>query len=176
MTYRRLDSRAATLADHLRALRATRAPAATLCVTPGPDAIAALFALWKAGHVAVPLHERLTPSEVDHARQTVNSSLHIDNHSLHELGGDAPREGRAPAESLGVGHGGAGSSLPPGVIACILTSGSTGPPRALGFTRETFAASAAAVARRLALGNPATAGASACRRATSAASRSSCGR
>lgn len=152
MTYRQLDTRAATLADRLRLPRTTPGAAATLCVTPGPDAIAVLFALWKAGYVPVPLHERLTPSEVDHARQTVNSSLHIDNRSLHNLADDALQKGHAPAESLGAGHGGATSSLHPGVIAFILTSGSSGPPKALGFTHETFAASASAVAHRLALG------------------------
>ena len=154
---------------------------ATLCATPGPDAIAALFALWKAGYAAVPLHERLTPSEVAHARQTVHSSLHIDNHSLHFLfrnpteppGGEGQTSGEpfgeahGEGEPFGGGHASAKSpdegqagvagaarrpSIQRDVIAYILTSGSTGPPSAFGFTRDTFTASSAAVADRLGLG------------------------
>ena len=161
LTYRQLEARAAGLAVHLRA-RAATGPAATgrrsqavpvtatLCATPGPDAVAALFALWKAGYAAVPLHQRLTPSEIDHARQTVNASLHIDNQSLHELlrdSGGAPREDQAE-----VARPGRHPSAHPDVIAYILTSGSTGPPRAFGFTRDTFAASSTAVTSRLGLG------------------------
>lgn len=165
MTYRQLDRHAATLADRLLPLGATPGTAATLCVTPAPDAIAALFALWKARYVAVPLHERLTPSEIRHARQTVNSSLHIDNQSLHNVlrdsaeslaeggGGEPLRGDYDPAESLGESK--AELALPsphPDVIAYILTSGSSGPPKALGFTHDTFTASASAVANRLDLG------------------------
>ena len=169
MTYRQLDTRAAMLADRLLALGATPGTAATLCVTPAPDAIAALFALWKARYVAVPLHERLTPSEIRHARQTVNSSLHIDNQSLHNVlrdpaeplaeggGGEPLRGDYGPAESLGesqpeLARAARHPSPDPDVIAYILTSGSSGPPKALGFTHGTFAASASAVANRLDLG------------------------
>ena len=140
MTYRQLETRAAALADGFHARGAVPGTAATLCATPGPDAIAALFALWKAGCVAVPLHERLTPSEVEYARQTVNSSLHIDNDSLHSVLSDTP-DGADPGDARAL----------PDIIAFILTSGSTGPPRALGFTHHTFAASASAVASRLGL-------------------------
>ncbi len=139
MTYRQLDTQAATLADRLGALGATPGASATLCVTPGPDAIAVLLALWKAGCIAAPLHERLTPSEVDHACQMVNASLHIDNQTLHNTLGKMRGEVPSPHSPL------------PDVIAYILTSGSSGPPKALGFTHETFAASASAVAHRLAL-------------------------
>ena len=154
MTYRELDTRAASLAVRFRARGATPAAAATLCVTPGPDAVAALFGLWKAGCIAVPLHERLTPPEIDHARRTVISSLHIDNATLHDaLGGahggteplrEAPTPQPPPASTR--------YSTFPYVVAFVLTSGSSGPPKALGFTRDTFAASASAVASRLGLG------------------------
>lgn len=135
MTYRQLDGRASTLAARLRSMGVTPGTTATLCVPPGPDAVVTLFALWKAACVAVPLHERLTPPEVDHARRTVNSTLHIDNHTLHH-----DRNQRSPTPT------------PPAIVAFILTSGSSGPPRALGFTRDAFAASASAVASRLELG------------------------
>ncbi len=164
-SYRELDARAAGLEGRFRRLGATPEEAATLCATPGPETIAALFGLWKAGCVAVPLHERLTPAEVVYARGTVVSGLHIDNSTLHnpkeghagESGEVAeasqaarpgqpgnPAEGRAPAESgLFAGF--------PDVTTLLLTSGSSGAPRAVGFTRAAFAASAAAAARRLEL-------------------------
>ena len=142
MTYRQLDTHASTLADRLLSLGASPGAAATLRVTPAPDAIAALFALWKAGCIAAPLHERLTPSEVDHARKTVRSSLHIDNHTLHN----------SFATRLEACPDGVPLGVDPDVIAYILTSGSSGPPKALGFTHDTFTASASAVAHRLDLG------------------------
>ena len=164
MTYRQLDTRAATLAVRFRARGATPAAAATLCVTPGPDAVTALFGLWKTGCIAVPLHERLTPPEVDHARRIVISSLHIDNQTLQDLPGETLGGGHDRAKPLGEGRADAAratrqpspaatpSSAFPDVVAFVLTSGSSGPPKALGFTRDTFAASASAVASRLGLG------------------------
>ena len=147
----------------------------------------------------MPLHERLTPTEIVHARQTVNSSFHIDNQSLHidnrsshETGrghdlyghcGDTtdqygPREeDPAPVGSPQADHADqtrptrrhavpaqttrrpASQARParphaarPDPVAFVLTSGSSGPPRAFGFTHRAFAASAAAVATRLGLG------------------------
>ncbi len=152
-SYRELDARAAALAERFRSLGATPGEAATLCATPGPETVAALFGLWKAGCVAVPLHERLTPAEVDHARRIVVSGLHIDNSTLQscelEQAGDVGRPDDAIAASAraesGRYHGF------PDVIAFILTSGSAGAPRAVGFTRSAFAASAASVVRRLGL-------------------------
>lgn len=118
-----------------------------MCATPGPETVAALFGLWKAGCVAVPLHERLTPAEVDHARRIVMSGLHIDNSTLQVSGSGQAGDvawGRVPAES-------GRSAGAPDVTTFVLTSGSVGAPRAVGFTREAFAASAAAVASRLGL-------------------------
>ena len=138
MTYRQLDARADALAARLRSLGVTPGTTATLLVLPGPDAVVTLFALWKAACVAVPLHERLAPPEVDHACRAVNSTLHIDNRALHF---DRDKQPSAPIPRR----------TPP-IVAFILTSGSSGPPRALGFTRDAFAASASAVASRLELG------------------------
>lgn len=131
-TFAELDDAATAWADRIRDAGATARSVVTLCLNPGPDAVAALFGVWRMGGVAVPLHERLTDAEVAYARQNVNSALHVDNCGLHFLG-DSPSE------------------MPAGVVAFLLTSGSSGPPRALGFDRDAFAASAAAVTRRLAL-------------------------
>ena len=135
-TYRQLDARASALADRFRATGALPGHPATLCATPGPDTVAALFALWRAGCLAVPLHEKLTPAEVEHARATVMSTLHIDNQTLHSaLAADGP----TPYASF------------PDVTTLLLTSGSTAAATAFGFTRAAMAASASAVARRLRL-------------------------
>ena len=173
-SYRELDARAAALAEHFRSLGAAPRESATLCATPGPETVAALFGLWKAGCVAVPLHERLTPPELDHARRIVMSGLHIDNSTLQNPGPGQAGQAGVVAEASQAGRPGrpsqrsqasqpddmAGAQTPahsgrfagyPDITTFILTSGSAGAPRALGFTRSAFAASAAAVASRLEL-------------------------
>ena len=142
--YRDLDERVTAVADRLRACAAAPGDPITLCATPGAEAVAALFGLWRAGCVAVPLHERLTPPEVRHARQTVMSTLHIDNHTLHRLttaDPASPIRARNPVPNRPRDY--------PDIVAYILTSGTAGAPRAFGFTRAAFAASASAVAKRL---------------------------
>ncbi|MDE2974688.1 MAG: AMP-binding protein [Gemmatimonadota bacterium] len=155
-TYRDLDARATALANRLRALGAAPGEAATLCATPSAVAVAALFGVWRIGCVAAPLHERLTPPEVDHARQIVMSRLHIDNSTLHMASGPGMR---TAFEEVRTGIRGAPARVNgrsryagfPDVSLLILTSGSSGAPRAIGFTQGTLAASASAVARRLRL-------------------------
>ena len=155
-SYGRLDARAGMLANRLRAIGAVPGEAVTLCATPGADAVAALFGLWRVGCLAVPLHERLTTPEVRRARQIVMSGLHIDNHILHSVSGSAGPSapgavrGELAADTARVRQPGRYSCFP-NVSLLILTSGSSGAPRAIGFTRDTLAASAAAVARRLEL-------------------------
>ncbi|MYE15288.1 MAG: long-chain fatty acid--CoA ligase, partial [Gemmatimonadetes bacterium] len=85
LTYRDLDERVAAMAGRLRECDAAAGDTVTLCATPGAETVTALFGLWRAGCVAVPLHERLTPSEVDRVRRIVMSTLHIDNQTLHYL-------------------------------------------------------------------------------------------
>ncbi len=196
LTYRELDSRVTSMAGLVASRGAVPGEAVTLSPAPGPDAVAALFGVWRAGCVAVPLHERLTPSEADHARRIVKSNLHIDNSSLHEvfgssLAGDARGAGggtgfgagraKKPGAAKGICGGtrfgaegaeersaakGVRGGTPsgteeaekrgrysnfPDVNLLILTSGSSGAPRAFGFTRDALAASATVVARRLRL-------------------------
>ena len=156
LTYRQLDSRVTSMADLVTSRGAVPGEAVTLNPAPGPDAVAALFGLWRAGCVAVPLHERLTPSEMDQACRIVMSTLHIDNSTLHETSmsslPSAPKGAIAgtPSGTEGAAKRGRYSSFPD-VNLLILTSGSSGPPRAFGFTRDALAASAVAVAHRLRL-------------------------
>ncbi len=114
----------------------------TLCLTPGPQAAAALFGAWRTECIAMPLHEGLTDAEVAHAHQIVNSALHIDNSGFH-FAGVAPSGPGLPAASS--------PHVPSRVVAFLLTSGSSGAPKAIGFGYDALAASAAAVTRRLAL-------------------------
>ena len=152
-SYRELDARATALAERFRAMGAAPGEAATLCATPGPEAVAALFGLWRAGCVAVPLHERLTPAEVDRARRTVVAGLHVDGEVLRAAtAGEGGR--RAPGDRARRDAPADQAARPPpssDAIAFILTSGSSGAAKAVGFTRDAFAASAAAVADRLGL-------------------------
>lgn len=157
--YRELDAHATALAARLHTLGAARGEAATLCATPGPEALAALFALWRAGAIAVPLHERLAPPEVAYARQTVRPTLHIDNSTLHAAAGADPLTASWPEPRPSPAPSPPDARPPPptyaafpDLAALILTSGSSGAPKALGFARDAFAASAAAVTRRLGLG------------------------
>ena len=143
MTYRQLAERASLLARRFGAMRAGGAGAgprwtAAVCMTPGPEAVAALYGLWRAEYAVMPLHERLTAPEVDHACRTVQSQLLLN---------DAMPQGMRRA--FGRGDLLAGF---PDVIAMIFTSGSSGAPSAVGFGNEALAASAEAVARRLRLG------------------------
>ena len=147
---------------------ATPAAAATLCVDSRTrDAVTALFGLWKDGvHRGAAARAAHTGRRLIYARRIVISSLHIDNSDITGFAKEGhagesgevaeasqaarpgqpgnPAEGRAPAESgLFAGF--------PDVTTLLLTSGSSGAPRAVGFTRAAFAASAAAAARRLEL-------------------------
>ncbi len=144
LTYRDLDERATAMAGRLREYDAAAGDTVTLCATPGPETVTALFGLWRAACVAVPLHERLTRAEVEHARQTVMPTLHLDNQTLHCLSQSNPTIQLRPARPLPHRLGSF-----PDVVAFILTSGTSGAPRALGFARSAFAASASAVASRL---------------------------
>ena len=151
-SYRQLDRRATAFADRLVASDATPAGAAvTLRLTPSPEAIAALFGVWRAGCLAVPLHERLTLAELEHARRTVMSASHIDNETLHGAAAASaappPAAARRNPRDPVADH----YAAFPDVVALILTSGSSGAAKGVGFTHDTLAASARAVASRLSL-------------------------
>ncbi len=143
-TWRELDERARGVAARLGAVAGGRA--ATIHATPGVKAVAALLGVWRAGGIAVPLHERLTPREVVAAQRLVNPALHLDDDALRKLAGAAP--GSSPQS-----HSAARNAHPndDATIAYILTSGSTGSSRAIGFAHRNFAVSTAAVASRLSL-------------------------
>ncbi len=139
--YQELDRAADAAADRLQAAGLLPGAVVTLSMLPQPNAIAALFGLWKAGGVAVPLHEKLTDPEMTHALRLVRPAFHRDVQNVFSPVEGVKRGGDPPLYF--------GPS--PGVIALLLTSGSSGAPRAVGFTRGAFAASAAGAAHRLGL-------------------------
>ncbi|MCY4399288.1 MAG: class I adenylate-forming enzyme family protein [Gemmatimonadetes bacterium] len=150
-TFRELDE--AAVARRPPGRRLPPGSRVTLCLPPGPDAVATLFGVWKAGHVAVPLHEKLTAAEIVHAHKLVNPALHIDNSGLH-LVQDCDPSAERPSGAVSARW--PSRALPARLSPCdrpvtafLLTSGSSGAPRALGFNRAALAASASAVARRL---------------------------
>ena len=142
LTFAELDEAATTWSNRIRDAGVPPRSFVTLCLTPGPQAVAALFGAWRSGCIAMPLHEGLTDAEVAYAHKTVNPALHIDNSGFHF----ADAAARGPARSAAPPP-----EVPPHVIAFLLTSGSSGAPKAIGFGYDAFAASAAAVTRRLAL-------------------------
>lgn len=117
--------------------RPTPRAVAALSLPPGPQAVAALFGLWKAGFVVAPLHERLSSAETDYALRLLRPSLGPDDQG----------------EPLRAGPAGTALSLAafPEVSTMLLTSGSSGAPRAVGLTTGALAASIAGAVRRLSL-------------------------
>lgn len=106
---------------------------------PGFASIAAVFGLGRARLVAAPLHDRLAPGESDRALRVVRPALRL----------------AGPASSFAWEPCGAGAPRAPrrlsGVDVLLLTSGTSGGPKAVGLRRRAFAASAVAAARRLSL-------------------------
>lgn len=119
-------------------------------MAPGPEAIAAIFGLWQRGHVVALLHEKLARSERRYAVQLLRPAFSLRARAA--PGTDAAS--RSPAELLPVADA-APAALPAAdgspVSVVLMTSGSSGRPKAAGFARRAFAASAAGAARRLGL-------------------------
>ena len=146
LAFRELDQAAEEAAARFRQVARSAAPpqpptpggaVAALSLPPGPQAVAALFGLWKAGFVAAPLHERLSSAETDYALRLFRPALGPDDH------GEPVRPNPCgPALSF---------AAFPEVSTVLLTSGSSGAPKAVGLTTGAFAASIAGAARRLSL-------------------------
>lgn len=162
-TFAQLDEAATHWSDRIRDAGAPPRGFVTMCLTPGPQALAALFGAWRSGCIAMPLHESLTGAEIAHAHRIVKSDLHIhdknDNSDFYFVSdpandGDAcdgdSSDGDATDES-GDRPAARPPDIPSHVVAFLLTSGSSGAPRAVGFGHDALAASAASVTRRLGL-------------------------
>ena len=150
-TLAELDEAATSWSNRIRDAGLPPRSFVTLCLTPGPQAVAALFGAWRSGCITMPLHEGLTDAEVAHAHQIVNPALHIDNSGFHFPARQPEHRGLPARPPERPGQPARPPDVPSHVVAFLLTSGSSGAPRAIGFGYDAFAASAAAVTRRLAL-------------------------
>ena len=145
-TFAELDEAATNWSDRIRDAGAPPRGFVTMCLTPGPQALAALLGAWRSGCIAMPLHENLTGAEIAHAHRIVNPDLHLGDPASD---GDAS-DGDATDES-GDRPAARPPDIPSHVVAFLLTSGSSGAPRAIGFSHDALVASAASVTRRLGL-------------------------
>lgn len=136
LTCRELDQAADAAAARFRDA-ARPGGTAVLCLPPGPGAATALFGLWKAGFVAAPLHERLSSSEKNYALRLLRPALQLDDH-----GEPAPAGSHRTPLSL---------AAFPEVSTALLTSGSSGAPKAVALSTRALAASVAGAVRRLSI-------------------------
>jgi acyl-CoA synthetase (AMP-forming)/AMP-acid ligase II len=107
----------------------------------GPDLVAAMFGVWLAGAVLVPVNVRAAPAELDRARNVTAPVAEIDADGAHPLGGDA-------------------RTYPPGTAFVMWTSGTTGEPKAILHTHDAYIELLDRVLGPLRAGTGASAGAS----------------
>jgi O-succinylbenzoic acid--CoA ligase len=146
-TYADLDGAADAAAAGLHASGARPGDRVVLLAEPSADALAILVGILRAGAVVVPLATRLTRREIGLALAEVAPALVVRDraladvaagHGSPDVGPDELLERAAGAERRGVG-------LDPAAAAvAVLTSGTTGRPRAALLTHRALAASAAA--------------------------------
>jgi o-succinylbenzoate---CoA ligase len=124
LTFAELEEAAAATARRLAARGARRDAAVALDLEPGADYAVLLHALMKVGAVAYPLNPRLAGPEREHELRRADPALVVS--SIAELGGaeaDLPLLGEHAMDAL---H------------CRIATSGTSGPPRAVGLTYGNF--------------------------------------
>lgn len=102
-----------------------------LSAPPGLEAVAALFGAWRGGYVAAPLHEGLAEEEIAHALRLLRPACRVTNDG-------------ALATFAASGAAGWPGEPHRNICAYLLTSGSSGSPKAVGIAGSAFAASAAA--------------------------------
>jgi long-chain acyl-CoA synthetase len=103
----------------------------------GPAAVAALFATWSLGAVAVPLNVLLARPEIETRLELSGASLLIDDESLGAAGGAGPRPVDRAAGDAAV---------------ILFTSGTSGAPKGAVLTHGSLWAAADAAAGALSLG------------------------
>lgn len=131
VTRAELRARAEALRDLLRTRGLQPGQAVGVMLPNGPDIVAALFGIWFAGGVYVPLNPRLSPDELAHVIAEDRPAAILTTPD------DAPRIADVPAVlATGDGTWDAPDPLdtdaptsPPGVAAISFTSGTTGRPK-----------------------------------------------
>jgi long-chain acyl-CoA synthetase len=137
VSYAELRSRAGSVAAALRAEGVRPGDRVGLLLPNGTTAVAALFAIWRVGAVAVPLNVLLARPEVEARLELAGVSLLVDDESLGA--GDTQ-----PAEAVDRADG------DPAVI--LFTSGTSGAPKGAILTHGSLRAAAEGAAEALALG------------------------
>jgi len=133
LTYEELDQAANRVAHAVLAARGEDEEPVALLMGHGPEAVAALVGLMKAGKVYVPLDPTLTAARARHILGDTRAALLLTQGS-HLAQAHALAEGRAVLDVDAIDRGGSpgdpGVSVPPSRLAYILyTSGSAGPPK-----------------------------------------------
>lgn len=159
------------IAQKFRGLALTTGSLVTITAHPHRQTVALLYGAWEAGLVTVPLHEKLTRSELAHARRLLRPAFHASSNlpdwfaapnanlrptpsSAHPYP-SAPGAEDDPLPSLNAfqPHQTLGASpnvtTASNVIAFLLTSGTTGSATAVGLGHVAFTASCAATVERL---------------------------
>lgn len=150
LAFRELDQAATRWADRFRAAGVAPGSVIALSAPPGPEAVAALFGAWRGGYAAAPLHERLAEPELEHALRLLRPACRVDASGALDpvpAGASDPlRVGASPVASRDAWEDAASRR---GACVFLLTSGSSGSPKAVGVAPDAFAASAAGARRRL---------------------------
>ena len=127
------DPRVDRLAGGLKGLGVGRGDAVAWQLPNGPDAVRLLWACWRLGAVAVPIHHRATAQELDAALGALPIRLLVEAGRVAELVDAGPAVERADAR--------------PRDLALVLhTSGSSGTPKAVLHTQATLAHKASTMA------------------------------
>ncbi|MFF3553851.1 amino acid adenylation domain-containing protein [Streptomyces tsukubensis] len=136
MTFAELEERIARLAARLRTLGVRPEQVVAVCLNRGPDLVAALLAVWRAGGAYLPLDPVFPRARLGHTLSDAGAGLVIteracltalpEERSTRYLVLDAPGEQRAVAREQPLAQG----PVDPDRLAYIMyTSGSTGQPK-----------------------------------------------
>jgi O-succinylbenzoic acid--CoA ligase len=133
-TYAELDTAIAATQARLQSVGLATGSRVALRLSRGPDSVILLWALWRAGHVAVPLSTRLPAAEARRAAQRMEARVLVTRGStlLEEEGsGLATRAPGRFVEWEGGGTPDPGAQPIHRRATLVFTSGSTGPPTAV---------------------------------------------
>ncbi|MGW7519508.1 amino acid adenylation domain-containing protein [Streptomyces sp. NPDC054796] len=171
MAYAELDARAERLARHLAASGACPESVIGLCLPPGPEMIAAILGVWRAGAAYLPIDPRQpverTAFQLADARAALLvatgalledlpagrvRTVSVDDLATPGAPASAPTPAPTPAPAPALASASASAPEPDGLAYVIYTSGSTGTPKGVAVTHRSLANYVASARERLGLG------------------------